>query len=316
MTTDLVASDGLDMTYRASAGIAQPLFPASALHADECLLWPGGAVVVNNTIYLFATAVKQSGGQCQVAFENILATVDPVTLEATRLVTVQDVFGPHFGAPIRVSEPDGSGGQINWVYMVGIRKAFGLTGYLLARVLEANITNPTQYQYWNGSSWVTNSPSAAASIFGEALAGQASLAYNQYLGKYLIVYSCASENYVCARTANTPGTSPSALVGGWSEPVALYGCPGEPGLICYQGFQHTEYGSGATLYITTARLSPETPGCTMNGQCACSQYRYGIRMREITLGTAPPPPGRLFADAARDYSPKSRCDSPVQGLNR
>jgi len=337
-TTDLNASDCMDMTYRASGGTAQSLFPGSALKPDECLMWAAGAVVASNQIYLYGEGVKKNGaGQCVLGnpSEIFLAKVDPTTMAGTRVVTTAAAGVQGFNEPFNVSEPDGCGGQIKWVYLTGAKDLGNhFQGYLLARVAEADIENPAQYQYWNGSTWVVNDPSAATPLFSEWLAANAiSITYNTYLGRYMATYTCAVTTGVCARTALTAGNAPAALVGGWSDAVFLYSCPGDF-FNCYAAYPHVEYGSGSTLYLTTARLQPAAQPCMIDADCACADdpnpvnqcinnvctqpnlyTRYGLRMREVTIGTSPPPAGLQLVDAGRDYTPKARCDAPQQGAN-
>lgn len=337
-TTDLNAADCMDMTYRASGGTAQSLFPTSAKKLDECLLWAAGAVVANNQIYLYGAGVKLNAqGECKLGnpAEVFLSKVDPTTMAGTRVVTTQSASDTGFSEPFLVTEPDGCGGTIKWVYLTGTKPLGGnVTGYLLARVAEANIENPAQYQYWNGSSWVVNNPNAAAPLFSEWLAANSVvITYNSYLGRYMAVYTCGVTTSVCARTATTAGTSAAALVGTWSDAVALYSCPGDF-FNCYAAHPHPEYGNGSTLYITTARLTPAAQSCTTDADCACASdpnpvnecidhvctqpnlyARYGLRMREVKIGTSPAPAGRQLVDAGRDYSPKARCDDATQGEN-
>jgi len=335
-TGDLSGSDCMDMTYRASGGTVQSLFPIGALHADECLLWTAGAVVANNQIYVYAEAVKKNAqGQCVLGnpAEVFLGKVDATTLAGTRVVTTQPPGVPGFNEPLNVSEPDGCGGQIKWVYLVGTKALGGGTqGYLLARVTEANIENPAQYQYWNGSTWIVNDPTVAAPIFSEFWAANAAeIFYNSYLGRYMAVYTCGLTTAVCSRTALTAGTGGAALTGTWSDPVTLYACPGDF-FNCYAAYPHPEYGNGSTLYVTTARLTPVGQSCDVDADCFCAAdpnpvnqcinngctqpnlySRYGLRMREVKIGTSAAPAGRLFVDAGRDYTPKARCDAPIQG---
>jgi hypothetical protein len=335
-TTDLNAADCMDMTYRANGGTVQSLFPGSALHSDECLLWSAGAVAANNQIYVYAEGVKKDAqGHCVLGnpTEVFLARVDPSTMAATRVVTTQAAGVTGFNEPLNVSEPSGCGGTIKWVYLVGTKSLGGGTeGYLLGRVTEANIEDPTQYQYWNGSTWVVNDPSVASPIFSEFWAANAmEIFYNTYLGRYMAVYTCGLTTSVCARTALTAGKGGAALTGGWSDPTTLYSCPGDF-FNCYAAYPHPEYGHGSTLYITTAQLRPAGESCSVDSDCFCPNdpnpanqcingtctepnlySRYGLRMREVKISTSAPPAGLVLADAGRDYTPKARCGPATQG---
>ena len=117
----------------------------------------------------------------------------------------------------------------------------------VSRVPQNAVLDQTQYQYWNGSSWVVNKPSAAVpilpgttpakqtgflgflqSLFGGSkgsttypTVGEMSVQYNTYLNKYVIMY--ADNNNVVMRTADNPQ-------GPWSAPTTLVTSAKYPGL--------------------------------------------------------------------------------------
>ncbi len=61
-----------------------------------------------------------------------------------------------------VRPPAGSA-DAGYVYAFGTPSGRGGTVYL-SRVQQANIADQTKYEYWNGTSWVANKPSAATPI--------------------------------------------------------------------------------------------------------------------------------------------------------
>ncbi len=347
-TTDLDASDCMDMTYSVVSGHAKEVFPASAQQADECLLWPAGPVVANGSIYLYSTAVKKTGSTCGTGHEVFLSKFNTSTLQAQRLVTTQSNSQPQFSFPFNVAEAVGCEVPIKWVYLLGSKSVeAGLiddTAYLLGRVTETNIENPSTYQYWNGSTWIVGDPTAATALFQENAGGQSSISYNSALDRYMIVYTCDLSKKVCARTALAPGAGPEALLGGWSERVDVYECPGEF-FSCYFGYSHPEFGDGSTIYVSADRLTPQTiKPCDEDSDCACPNDpnpanqcvsgactapnvppRYRLRLREVKVGTIAGPAGRSFHDAGRDYTPEWSyprsffgspvCDEPIQGAN-
>ncbi|TFV55454.1 DUF4185 domain-containing protein [Mycobacterium sp. PS03-16] len=121
----------------------------------------------------------------------------------------------------------------------------------VSRVAEGDVLNLSRYEYWNGSDWVQGRPSAARPIFGQAggsgflgeiirfadnlglislannvlgLFGipviiprgdvsEMSVQYNEYLGKYVVMYTEPSGRVVM-RTSDTPQ-------GGWSSPITV-----------------------------------------------------------------------------------------------
>lgn len=332
-TTDLEAIDGMTLTYRASGGRAQPLYPPAALFPGECLLWPAGAVVANSKIYVYGNAVKGSGPSCgSLGSDTFLATLNTTTLEATRLATSWPSTMPSFANPLAITDTDGS----RWVYLVGAKVIDSWTkNYQLSRVREADIENPARYEYWSGgATWSPNNPAAAQTIFSDALTGaQTSLAYNTALDRYLITYSCGASTQVCARTALVGGRAPTALRSGWSPPSALYTCPGEV-LNCYAAYQHPEYAKAKAIYITTARNTPFIFKCDGEEDCVCPNdncdipaggssgtcttppniaRRYSMRLRQVKLSATAPANAPEFIDAGVDYSPKTCTSTATQG---
>jgi len=135
----------------------------------------------------------------------------------------------------------------------------GRTGQAyLSRVPQNEILDLTQYQYWNGSTWVQNDPMAAvpvippgassgligalANIFGGAVydsplipvlnslfggpgtVSEMSVQYNDYLQKYVVLYADQNNNVVM-RTADAPQgpwSAPQILVTPTQVPGGLY----------------------------------------------------------------------------------------------
>jgi hypothetical protein len=126
-----------------------------------------------------------------------------------------------------VKPPEGSPeAEQGWVYAYGTPSGRGGTIYL-SRVQETQIADTTKYEYWDGTKWVANKPSAAkpilpgktTSFFGffkrttYPTASEMSVQYNPYLDKYVMLYGDSSNNIVM-RTADSPQ-------GTWSEPTVL-----------------------------------------------------------------------------------------------
>ncbi len=123
-----------------------------------------------------------------------------------------------------------------YVYSYGTPSGRAGTAYL-SRVADADVLDQTKYEYWNGSTWVKNNPAAATPILpGTTSAGffgigktttypavsEMSVQYNEYLGKYVMLYADQNNNIV-ARTANRPE-------GPWSSPTTLVTSTQMPGL--------------------------------------------------------------------------------------
>jgi len=117
------------------------------------------------------------------------------------------LFGPG-ERPFRPSELVRDG----WVYLVAAELDFVAFVYYLARVPEGRIGERNAYQFWNGSSWVA-SQEGLARLPGAVMGGNAaSLTWNPYLEKYLLVSTTPST--IQLRVADSP-------VGEWSEPVEV-----------------------------------------------------------------------------------------------
>lgn len=138
----------------------------------------------------------------------------------------------------------------------------------LSRVPEGSLTDLSQYEYWDGSSWVLDRPAVAAPVIGDSpnsaglfgfvrdiannpnffggwfagLVGaktggnvsEMSVQYNEYLDKYVVLYGNGLNN-VILRTADTPE-------GPWSDPVTIATSIQYPGL--YAPMIHPLSGTG------------------------------------------------------------------------
>ncbi len=121
-----------------------------------------------------------------------------------------------------------------YIYAYGTPSGRGGTAYL-SRVKEGEILDQTKYQYWNGSTWVPNRPSAATPILPGTTTGfwifkrttyptvgEMSVQYNAYEKKYIMLYADQNNNVVM-RKADKPE-------GPWSAPTTLVTSTQKPGL--------------------------------------------------------------------------------------
>jgi hypothetical protein len=133
-----------------------------------------------------------------------------------------------------------------WVYSYGTPSGRAGTVYL-SRVNQYQILDRTKYEYWNGTTWVADRPSAATpilpgtttSFFGffprttYPSVSEMSVQYNPYLNKYVMLYADQNNNVVM-RTANQPQ-------GTWSAPTTLVTSARVPGL--YAPYVHPWSGT-------------------------------------------------------------------------
>ena len=121
-----------------------------------------------------------------------------------------------------------------YIYAYGTPSGRGGTAYL-SRVKEGEILDQTKYQYWNGSMWVANTPSAATPVLPGTTTGfwifkrttyptvgEMSVQYNAYEKKYIMLYA-DQNNDVVMRKADQPQ-------GPWSAPTTLVTSTQKPGL--------------------------------------------------------------------------------------
>ena len=137
-------------------------------------------------------------------------------------------------------------GETQYLYAFGTPSGRAGSAYL-SRVAVDDVDNLAKYQYWNGNDWVTGKPVAATPIIGDSthsaglfgpvidwannpnvlggtLGGlfgaktggnvsEMSVQYNEYLGKYVMMYADGKNN-IQLRYADEPN-------GQWSAPVTV-----------------------------------------------------------------------------------------------
>jgi len=170
-----------------------------------------------------------------------------------------------------------------WVYSYGTPAGRGGTVYL-SRVNEKDILDQTKYQYWNGSTWVANKPSAAkpvlpgtttSSFFGlikrttYPTAGEMSVQYNPYLKQYVMLYADQNNNVVM-RTSSTPQ-------GAWSAPKTLVTSTQYPGL--YAPMIHPWSG---TDQLKKTDGSPEDPQYLYWGLSQWNEYNVALMRTDLS----------------------------------
>lgn len=124
-------------------------------------------------------------------------------------------------------------GDDGYIYMYGTPNGRQGAAYL-SRVAPEDILDPSKYEYykaakksWLGTTpagWVKGNPSAATAVFGKSggflgftkpgyTVSEMSVQYNEYLGKYIVLYG-DQNNSIVMRTADTPD-------GVWSDATVL-----------------------------------------------------------------------------------------------
>ncbi|MHA0289190.1 DUF4185 domain-containing protein [Mycobacterium sp. C3-094] len=159
-------------------------------------------------------------------------------------------------------------GDDGYIYVYGTPNGRQGAAYL-SRVAPEDILDPSKYEYykaakksWLGSSpagWVKGNPSAATAIIGKSggflgftkpgyTVSEMSVQYNDYLGKYIVLYG-DQNNSIVMRTADTPE-------GVWSDATVLM--TQQPGGI-YAPMLHpwspSTEGTGSDLYFNLSLWS-------------------------------------------------------------
>ncbi|GAY17101.1 hypothetical protein MSZK_38270 [Mycobacterium sp. shizuoka-1] len=158
-------------------------------------------------------------------------------------------------------------GETQYLYAFGTPSGRAGSAYL-SRVAVDDVNNLAKYQYWNGKDWVTGKPVAATPIIGDStrsaglfgpildwannpkvfggmLGGlfgaktggnvsEMSVQYNDYLGKYVMMYADGKNN-IQLRYADEPN-------GQWSAPITVATSATYPGL--YAPMIHPWSGTG------------------------------------------------------------------------
>ncbi len=228
------------------------------LAPTEVTIIPTAGISVGTTQYVNFMSVKQWGnpGQWTTNFSAIAAstdngenwTVNRGTVRPSGFFTVPSVWfnwgNQNFqqGAFVR---------RDGYVYSFGTPSGRSGSAYV-SRVPENAVLDLSQYEYWSkpwwnfsgGGSWVAKSPWAATPVIS-APVSEMSAQYNDYLNKYIVLYTDGSNNVVM-RTADNPQ-------GPWSASQTLVTSTQLPGGI-YAPFIHP-WSAGRDLYFNLSLWS-------------------------------------------------------------
>lgn len=130
-----------------------------------------------------------------------------------------------------------------YVYAFGTGAGRGGMAFV-SRVKEDSLTNVWAYEYYSPFGWIPACPFCAIQVIWDATS-EMSVAWNDYLGKFIVLYTNAFNNVVM-RTADKPE-------GPWSSPTTLVTSASMPGL--YAPFIHP-WSSGRDLYFNLSMWGP------------------------------------------------------------
>lgn len=130
-----------------------------------------------------------------------------------------------------------------YVYAFGTGAGRGGMAFV-SRVAEDAITNVWSYEYYSPFGWIPACPFCAIQVIWDATS-EMSVAWNDYLNKFIVLYTNALNNVVM-RTADQPE-------GPWSDATTLVTSASMPGL--YAPFIHP-WSSGPELYFNLSLWGP------------------------------------------------------------
>lgn len=269
---DADASDCLSLAPSEHNGRATPLL--DTVLAGELTVWPLGmeATAADTVHFFYASVDGPGGGEWRVRGVGI-ASFDTNDLTASRDLGGTLLWPAGGPLPTRTFADD------LYVYaFLDVSRAPWTTETVLARVPKGAVDSPGRYQYWDEGApgrpgrWVPGlwDPETAAWNQGIDSLGplwvQAGMhngvevAYNEFLGRWLAVYSAGFMSTINARTAEK-------LTGPWTGPeTVLVGCPAfhpdaDRGFLCYSGAQHEFYSRDGdrTIYISYSNTDTYQP---------------------------------------------------------
>lgn len=270
-STDLDASDCVEFAPREIGGRAAPLL--STAPAGEQTVWPMGIeATAAETAHFFYASVESAGPEGWSVRGVGIGSFDAGTLTASRARDGALLWGAGLPLPTRTFADD------LYVYaFLDISRAPWTTETVLARVPKRDVDDPSRYQYWDEGGpnepgrWVTGLWDAEAGTWDEALSSLGPLwrqagmhngievAYNEFLGQWLAVYSTGFMSAIGARTAES-------LTGPWTGPEAvLVDCArfheAGRGFLCYSGAQHEFFArdGGRTIYVSYSNTATYQP---------------------------------------------------------
>ena len=292
LSSDTQLYDGLSLI---NTGYANQFIPAARNQVffigSETTNIPTSAIYANENNYVSYMSVKSwdTPGRWTTNYSAI-SQYDPATDKwVLQTSTVRSAGWFRSSTPYRagdqnfqqmayVLQPESQAvGGTRYLYAFGTPAGRAGSAFL-SRVPEGSVTDLSQYDYWDGSSWVKDRPAVAAPVIGDSpnsaglfgcirdlannpnffggwfagLVGaktggnvsEMSVQYNEYLDKYVMLYGNGLNN-VILRTADTPE-------GTWSDPVTLATSIQYPGL--YAPMIHPLSGTGQ---LTDASGNPD-----------------------------------------------------------
>ncbi len=212
---------------------------------------PTGGITIGDYVYVFYMSVRFWGvaGEWLVTYNQVLkAPIDDLTnFEEVPGLVWTDTEAYNFGQIFPIEDP-----HSDYIYLYSIPGGRS-GGTVLSRVLKENFENKADYEYYVGDdTWLQGSAGLASLqanpyyIISPACS-ELSVMYNEYLGKWMIVY--LNGGNIIFQTATDP-------TGTWSSPQVIVSYSDYPGL--YGGFVNDRFTAfdGKKFYIIISRWLP------------------------------------------------------------
>jgi hypothetical protein len=258
---------------------AKELLSSKKVDGNEMTVIPTYGISVGNRAYLYYMSVRHWGlpGQWTLNYSGI-AYSDNGGQTWTKS-PVQWSGPSNFGQVALVND----GG---YVYVYGIPGGrYG--GMKLARVPQASLLDKTKYQYWNGSTWVTNNEYAATTIVPGPV-GEMSVQYNSYYKKWIMMYLIDSTQQIVLRTSDS-------LTGQWSDAQVVVDSDKYPQL--YSPYIMPTNNSGKDIWFTMSMFGP---------------YNVSMMHTSLTPKAANTPlPATLVPEPPATTPPADRTEDPA-----
>ena len=236
-TTDLDPSDGIlfDGMIAAPNGDARAVLVKSR---DDVTIIPTYGVGIGDRLYLHYMAVGEWGAPGHWTLNRSgwgYSDDGGETWEQPAESTWEG--DTQFGQAALVVDGD-------WLYVYGIHGGrYG--GVALARVPTDSVLDMDTYEYWDGGDWSGNLADAVEIV--PAPVGELSVAWNDYLGRWIMIYLDEPQRGLVIRDA-------PALTGPWSETHMLVDSVDYPSL--YGSYLHPLASSGETIYFNMSQWGP------------------------------------------------------------
>lgn len=237
----------LDSAASDVAGRAKEIIPSLKSPGVEHTTIPTGGIAVDGRQYLSFMSVNHWGdpGEWFTNYSRIAYSDDNgQTWNSTDgpQWDNDDAWGHKFQM-VAFAHGQGDG----YVYMFGTQN--GRFGPLhLARVAEDQILDKDAYTYWDGANWAVEDTAATEIV--PAAVTELSVQYNEYLGKWMMMYMTDSADMdaleIVFRTADSPE-------GPWSEPTAVATSLDLPGM--YSPYLHP-WNEGPEVHFTLSLWGP------------------------------------------------------------